>query len=113
MKNKHNQSLACRVLTSLTERCDYFEGLCDQLQEKLDDLHEQKEQIDKRQLISPALIELHQRKERQPLPLKFMTMCMKQMGNGTPASRIPENVLSVLQFACPQLGFNIKDMPSK
>ena len=113
MQNKHDQSAQGRVLTSLTERCNYFEGLCDRLQETIDDACEKKDEINKRQLLSPALIELKQRKPRQPYPLNYMAMCLKQMGNGTPASRIPANVLSVLQFACPKLGISIEDMPSK
>ena len=97
VKRKKSQPKNKSILENLKSRCIYFEELSDKLQEELHDAqHELKHN---HQPVPRSLAKLKSRGKRKPFPLRFVLLCMELLGNGSMASRVSQNIASVLRFA--------------
>ena len=95
IKAKKSEPTDKIVMEKLKDRCIHFEELSDKLQEELDDANRQLNH----KAIPRSLGELKARGKRRPFPLPFVLVCMELLGNGTMASRVSQNIKSVLRFA--------------
>ena len=105
------------MLIKLRDRCLFFEEKSAELEEKNEELElRQRELENDDDSIPPvpnSVKSLKTRGKRKPFDLKFIKLIMQQLGNGTEASRVVENVLPVLQYARPRLNFTKGDMPGE
>lgn len=113
LKESKSETSSAVVLSKLRERCIYFENKSAQFQEERDQEKLLRIDIENELKMPEQVCQLIDRGKRQPFPVRFVALAMRQMGNGTPASRVAANVLPVLKYAQPKAKWTMHHMPGQ